>query len=239
MRKIIILLAILTGTAMAVDRAGQGNMVTVTEAVTQVYNEMANYTSSPEKGWDTTSVLRALEPAQQATCDRFDACKRDTTINVVTTIESYSLPSDFNRIRYTAAIAKDTPYEIVMKEMLPTQKGLFRDAEGIPAKYIVDDPTSIHVEPANTSGDTLRVYYVANGAAIDSVQDTLNIDRPYLNYLVLDAMERLWRGSSTSNEKTATVIQRRIDEVKALKETEAERLIKYNVGSSILEDIMK
>jgi hypothetical protein len=124
-----------------------------------------------------------------------------------------------------------------MKEMSSGQVGLYRDAEGIPANYFIDDDTKIHIEPANNTGDTVHVYYVPNGAAIDSVQDILNIDRKFLNYMMLDTTERLWRGSAVGNEKMAAVVNKRLEEIKALKETEAERLVRYNVGGSVLEDL--
>jgi hypothetical protein len=235
MKKIALIL--LVGASFASDRAGQGNTITVGDLVTQLYNEMVNYTSSPEKHWDTTSVLIALENAGQATLNRFEACKRDTAIDMISGTETYSLPSDFLRARYATAIEDGQKLEIVMKEMLPTQVGMYRDPEGIPAKYFIHDVTTIHIEPANNSGDTVRLYYVPNVAAMDSVQDTTNIDRAFKDYLVIDAKERLWGGSATRDDKIAIVANKRLEEIKALKEAEAEQLAKYNVGGSVLEDL--
>jgi hypothetical protein len=225
--QIAILLILLVGASFASDRAGQGNTITVGDLVTQLYNEMVNYTSS----------LIALENAGQATLNRFEACKRDTAIDMISGTETYSLPSDFLRARYATAIEDGQKLEIVMKEMLPTQVGMYRDPEGIPAKYFIHDVATIHIEPANNSGDTVRLYYVPNVAAMDSVQDTTNIDRAFKDYLVIDAKERLWGGSATRDDKIAIVANKRLEEIKALKEAEAEQLAKYNVGGSVLEDL--
>jgi len=238
-RKIMILLVLLNGTALASDLQGLSNLILVSDLFDQIYNENANYTSSPEKIWDTTSVFTALSNAAQATVDRFDACKRDTTINMVATDERYDLPSDFLRIRFVTAIGKATPYEITMKEISENQIGFHRDPEGIPSKYYVYDNTEIHLEPANTTGDTVRVYYVPNAAVFDSVLDTTNIDRAYKNYLILDASERLWRGSSMAREGVMQLVERRLVELKELKEAEATRLEARNVGRSIIEDMVK
>jgi hypothetical protein len=209
MNKIVFLLIALMLTpslVLASDVAGRTNSTSVDSLVDWFYDKVAAYTSQPWMIWDTTLVIQSYDRNSLSVSKDFYAVERDTTITVTANTEWYALPSDFLAIPYylpqfgCVSWGDDDGIQAA-NGMQPTsirQVGSHRDAEGIPLYYLVQK-FQLHIEPANTTNDTVRVYYAATSNKLDALADVTNIDLEYIDYLVLLTAEDLLRAVNAGN----------------------------------------
>ncbi|MHC4800360.1 MAG: phage adaptor protein [Planctomycetota bacterium] len=203
MKRLLPLLLIpLVSTAYGADIAGQNNSVRsqVDSLVDRVYDVGFAFTSQPYKLADTTSVIQALSWSADAAAKRFYV-QRDTTITVAADDEWYDLPSDFWKIPAylpqfgVLAWGDDDGVNtaVGMKPISVSVIGGHRDDQGIPQYYVVQK-FQIHIEPANTSNDTVRVLYAARSNVLSALTDSTNVDWEYIDFIVYDALETIYRG---------------------------------------------
>jgi len=196
-----LLLLLLISSAGATDRAGQANVTTGGDMLGQLYKELFPDVSTPYTILDTTTGLALISAAtlDVSVDPGLNAVQRDTTIDVVTGTEWYALPSDFYEIPAgvpefgVTAIPEDEALETGMEIMSVGAIGQYRDDTGIPLHFLVRK-NRLHIEPTNNTGDTVRVYYAAYSNVIDAVTDTTNIDKRYINYVVLLSAEKYLQG---------------------------------------------
>lgn len=204
---ILILLLSMTISAFASDRAGRPNVTTGGDMLTQLFKEVFPNYNQPQKSLDTTTAFNFLNSSTLNASKVLKCVERDTVILMIADTEWYNLPSDFYEIPAdmsefgVVAIGKGTGFEIGMKLMSIFQIGAERptaSSDEIPTNYLIRK-YQIHVEPANNSNDSVRVYYAAYSNVLDSVQDTTNIDKQYIDYVILLAAEKFLRGANWGN----------------------------------------
>ena len=223
MRKIV--LVALMGLLMfqvspAADVVGDSNLVLVSDMITEVYYEVAAYTTTPYKIADTTFVINRLNWGAKTVAQDFMAVERDTTITVVAGTENYAVPSDFMAIRWVGAKPTGTNLETGMKLIAGNEVGAHRDAKGIPRFYL-ENKRQIHVEPTNTSGDSIIVHYAAYSNVLDATTDSTNLDRTYETLIVLRASESILRGKQPQQ---GTIQKALLDDITARKVEEERKL---------------
>lgn len=195
-----LVIALLASTAYGADIAGQTNSVRsqVDSLVDRVYDAGFAFTSQSHKLADTTLVIQTLSWSADAAAKRFYV-QRDTTITVAAGTEWYALPSDF------WAIPAHLPQfgvlawgdgdglgtAVGMKPISASVIGTHRDDTGIPQFYVVQK-FQIHIEPANTSNDTVRVLYAARSNVLSALTDSTNVDWEYIDFIVYDALATLY-----------------------------------------------
>lgn len=197
-----LVIALLASTVYGADIAGQINSVR-TQAdslVDRVYDVGFAFTSQPHKLADTTLVLQALSWSADAAAKRFYV-QRDTTITVASGTEWYNLPSDFWAIpsylpQFGVLAWGDGEGLGAAAGMQPISVGKIgahRDEKGIPQFYVVQK-FQIHIEPTNTSNDTVRVLYAARSNVLSALTDSTNVDWEYLDFIVFDALVTIYGG---------------------------------------------
>lgn len=194
------ILILLASTAYGADIAGQNNSVRsqADSLVDRVYDVGFGFTSTPRDLADTTLVLQALSWSADAAARRFFV-QRDTTITIVAGDEWYDLPSDFWAIpsylpQFGVLTWGDDMGLGTAVGMEPISSGIIgkhRDDTGIP-KYYVVQKFQIHIEPANTSDDTVRVLYAARSNVLSALTDSTNVDWQYLDFVVYDALVTIY-----------------------------------------------
>jgi len=198
MKKIIVFILCLTALALGSDREGQSNVMVFGDMMTRFCAEILPMTSTPYKQIDSTTVIELLNSAAlEASTDLF-CVERDTTLVMVAGTMWYNLPSDFYDVPVNMAqfgvvsIGSGTSGETGMKTMSVSEMGLnlpMSSSNEIPTRYIIRKG-QIYIEPVNNDGDTVRVYYAAyaNLMVTDtSGTDTSNIDKSYMEYVILSA----------------------------------------------------
>lgn len=247
MKKIILiplLVGMLAMTGVTSDRAGRDNTTTGDDMLTQLYDEVFPTTNQPQKSLDTTTALNLLNSAAlEASVDLY-CVERDTVILMIAGTEWYNLPSDFydvplgNPVHGVVAVAGGTgDEEVGMKPMSLSQIGKQRPTSSsneIPSQFLIRK-FRIHVEPVNNSNDTVRVYYAAYASVLDSVQDTTNIDKPYIHYVVLKAAEKFLEGANWGTAQAYAT--------KRLAEVQKSLLLEEKrwgiIRQSVIEDMVK
>ena len=199
---VILALILLTSVSYGADIQGQNNSVRsqVDSLVDRVYDVGFAFTSQPHKLADTTLVIRALSWSADAAAKRFYV-QRDTTITVVADTEWYALPSDFWAIpAYLPQFGvlawgddEGLGTAVGMKPISVSTIGTHRDDTGIPQFYVVQK-FQIHIEPTNSSNDTVRVLYAARSNILDTITDSTNVDWQYLDFIVYDALATIYGG---------------------------------------------
>ena len=200
MKKIIVLLLLLSGTAYGTDVTGQGkSMRAQTDSlIDRVYDVGFAFTSTPYKLADTTLVMQALSWSADKAAKRF-YIERDTSIVIVAGTEWYSLPSDFWKIPHFLPAFGVVSWgddqglgkAVGMQPMSINEVGLHRDLQGIPQYYLVQK-FKLHVEPANKSNDSVKVFYAARSNIMDTITDSTSVDWEYLDFIVYDAVMTLY-----------------------------------------------
>jgi hypothetical protein len=195
-------LVLLAPVSYGADIAGQNNSVRsqVDSLIDRVYDVGFAFTSQPHKLADTTLVIQALSWSADAAAKRFYV-QRDTTITIVAGTEWYALPSDFWAIPAwlpqfgVLAWGEDEGLGMAvgMKPISSGIIGLHRDDTGIPQFYVVQK-FQIHIEPTNTSNDTVRVLYAARSNILDTITDSTNVDWEYIDFIVYDALATIYGG---------------------------------------------
>ena len=206
---IVIFLLVMTSSAFATDRVGQDNITLLGDMLTRLWDELFPTTSTPYKNLDTTIATNLLNWAAENASTEIWCIQRDTAIIVVAGTERYALPSDFYEVPAgmaefgVVAIPTGTVFETGMKLMNIGQKGQFRVIQSgseIPSYYLIRKK-ELHIEPANNSGDTVRVYYAAYSNVLDTVggADTTNINKEYIQYVILKAAEKYLKAVNWGN----------------------------------------
>ena len=198
----LVVLMLLASIVFGADIAGQSNSVRsqVDSLVDRIYDVGFAFTSQPHKLADTTLVIQALSWSADAAAKRFYV-QRDTTITVVAGDEWYDLPSDCWAIPAylpqfgVLAWGEDEGLgaAVGMEPIFVGTIGATRDADAIPLYYAVQK-FQIHIEPTNNSYDTVRVLYAARSNVLDALTDSTNVDWEYIDFIVYDALETLYRG---------------------------------------------
>lgn len=194
MKKLIVLLMLIVLPVMSYgeDIAGQNNTVILSDYITGVYNKISPVSiASAHRFFDSTRVIHFINVAREDCANTFQVPQRDTTILIVAGTEWYSLPSDFNRVRYVASISNGTGEEVAMKMADKDYIGLARDDKGSPSLYLVDN-RQIQIVPANNANDSVIVHYLARTNILSNNTDTCNIDKEYKQYIALRASEEIY-----------------------------------------------
>lgn len=233
--KIMLVLILTPLWSFATDIPGQDNTVILSDYITGVFDEVAGFVSlaSADDVVDSARVIRRVNTARKNCANRaeFMAVQRDTIIVVVLGTESYALPSDFNRIKWVAAIARSTGIEVSMSLVKEDAFGKNRSSSGIPKKYLVYN-RNIKITPANNANDSIVVHYLANSNILSATTDTCNIDKNYEEYIILTASESILRGKRIG---ATEYYNKRLEELATAIEKEKERLIR--ASKSIFETV--
>lgn len=222
MKKILLFLLILTVSILASDRVGQDRYMTLTDLLNEFYDEISLFTTAKHRIVDSTSAIRILNNTSNNYAVLHKLVERDTTIVIVADTEKYSLPSDCSEIESATSISGGTGNEEAMIQVSYGELGLHRDATGTPA-FFADRKGFIHVVPANTSNDSVVVYYFARSNVLSALTDTSNLDVDYKTMIVLAAAESALRGKSPSLGEAGRallagiVLRKQEQEVKMLK----------------------
>jgi hypothetical protein len=198
----LVVLVLLASVSYGADIQGQSNSVRsqADSLLDRLYDIGFSFTSQPHKLADTTLVLQALSWSADAAAKRFYV-QRDTTITVVAGTEWYALPSDFWAIpawlpQFGVLAWGDDDGLGTAVGMKPISAGIIgthRDDTGIPQFYVVQK-FQIHIEPTNTSNDTVRVLYAARSNVLSVLTDSTNVDWQYLDFIVYDALATIYGG---------------------------------------------
>ena len=211
MKKIVLLLLLLTGTSYSSDRVGQDNIVELSDMLTQLWDEILPATSTPYKQLDTTTATNLLNWSANNAAHELFAVERDTTIIIAANTYWYNLPSDFYKIppdqAAFGAVAIDDAdgLEYGMQQMNTGQIGLERltgTTGEIPSRYLIRKH-KVYIEPVNDAGDSVRLYYAAHANILDTVggADTTNVDLEYIQYVILKAAEKYLQATNWGNKQ--------------------------------------
>jgi hypothetical protein len=181
-------------------------------------------------------VIQALSWSADRAAKRF-YIERDTTIVIVADTEWYNLPSDFWKIpHYLPAFgavswADDQGVHTAerMQPMSVGEIGLHRTSGDIPQYYLVQK-FQLHVEPAITSNDSVRVFYAARSNVLDALTDSTSVDWEYLDFVVYDALVMIYGGINWGEDQA--MADARLEEIKRARE-EAVAIIE-NQNKSVL-----
>lgn len=191
-----LVIVLLASTIYGADIQGQNNSVRsqLDSLVDRVYDVGFGFTSQPHKLADTTLVIQAISWSADMAAKRFFV-QRDTTITMVAGTEWYTLPSDFWKIpAYLPQFGvlawgdgEGLGTAVGMKPISASKIGAHRDDTGTPQFYVVQK-FQIHIEPTNTSNDTVRVLYAARSNVLSVLTDSTNVDWEYLDFVVYSAL---------------------------------------------------
>lgn len=233
--KIILVLILTPLWSFGADIQGQDNTVILSDYITGVFDEVAGFVTlvNAHQVVDSARVIRNINKARKncANKSEFMAVQRDTIIVIVAGTESYALPSDFNRIRWVAAISKNTGVEVSLIPGKEDAYGKNRPTSGLAKKYLIFK-RNIMIEPALNASDSIVVHYLANSNTLSAGTDTCNIDKEYEEYVVLTASKSILRGmkigSTEYDNKT-------LEELATAIRKEEERLIR--ASKSVFETV--
>lgn len=222
MKRYLLCLLLLPALAIGavIKPPGQGNVTVFSDIITEVYYEIAGHTTTPTKVADSTLVKNRINAASRDLTWQF-AVESDTTITVVSGTEVYNLPNDYYDYVWVASKAKSSNLEVAMQPVEATDFGQYRENEGIPHYFHVFK-RQIYVTPTNTSGDSIRVHYMARNNVLSGANDTTNIDKEYITLLVLMSAEYILRAKSTDLTEMGKA---KLEMIAALRAKEEQKLL--------------
>lgn len=233
--KIMLVLILTPLWSFGTDIQGQDNTVILGDYITGVFDEVAGFVTltNAHQVVDSARVIRNINKARKNCANKYEfrAIQRDTTIVVVAGTESYALPSDFNRVKWVAAISKNTGVEV---SMIPGKEDAFgknRPTSGLPKKYLVYK-RNIIITPAINANDSVVVHYLANSNTLSIAADTCNIDKEYEEYVILTASKSILRGMKIGSIEYDN---KTLEELATAIKKEEERLIR--ASKSVFETV--
>lgn len=218
---------------MAADITGQDKYMILTDLLNEFYDEVALFTTAKHRVVDSTTAIRILNNTMNYYACLYNLIERDTVVLIVAGTEKYALPSDCHKIESATSIAGGSGDEEAMLQVSYQELGLHRDATGTPA-FFAERKSFIHIVPANTSNDSVLVYYHARSNVLSANTDTSNVDVDYKTLIVLRAAESTLRGK---NPSLGDIGKSMLDDI-TLRRAEQEALM-FKLNKTIFETITK